>query len=459
MADPSITQQVNYGLKSIEITLSATATMADIIYQALKMFDDDKAVRSMNHLIKNNNTEYITCDVDELETLKKRLELKGVGINKATGERQEGVLGVITKDDQNNRRGMIIFNKKYRELALDTVRSFYAERNGGVVDFNTLSSYSNGMMREIGGLTKEELLLYDKQCVEYKVPYYVSGPNYDLYTITFGDRDQEEMERIKVDAATAMTGQSAPIYKKQLQFENDNLITMRQAVFTGELNDKKIEKGTVIVDRSGKTITFDDKFVTCSDIFGQQEYKRKNGNFKYMTSDFVCSMDKPVILTPKEYQEYMLETNKSDYLIKKLRHQGCPELTKEDVKLLATEMRQRDILEKKLMKDFPRDMVDRPVSYNMEKQTFLFTEEEQKNFEKEFEKAKDIPPDKDYYEEFADKCENMETIVCDRDVESVETEEYVIDGRVPTNLDIRQEEILNELADKVPEADIPDLED
>ena len=80
-------------------------------------------------------------------------------------------------------------------------------------------------------------------------------------------------------------------------------------------------------------------------------------------------------------------------------------------------------------------------------------------FEKEFEKAKDIPPDKDYYEEFADKCENMETIVCDRDVESVETEEYVIDGRVPTNLDIRQEEILNELADKVPEPDIPDLED
>ena len=73
-----------------------------------------------------------------------------------------------------------------------------------------------------------------------------------------------------------------------------------------------------------------------------------------MTSDFVCSMDKPVILTPKEYQEYMLETNKSDYLIKKLRHQGCPELTKEDVKHLATEMRQRDILEKKLMKDFPR---------------------------------------------------------------------------------------------------------
>ena len=152
MADAMTSQGINYGLKAIEISLSATSTVADIVYQALKMFDNDKAISSMNKLIKNNQTEYIMCDVDEMETLRKRLESRGVGIDPETGKRQEGALSIITKDEMGNERGMIVFNKKYHPLVLSTVRSFYAEREGGLVDPKTLVAYSQGMMKEIHGV-------------------------------------------------------------------------------------------------------------------------------------------------------------------------------------------------------------------------------------------------------------------------------------------------------------------
>ena len=258
MADAMVSQGVNYGLKAIDITMNATATTAELLLQAMKMFDGNGSVRAMNKLIKNNETEYVMCDVDEMQTLKSRLEKKGVGVDKDTGKKMEGVLAVMVKDENGKERGMVVYNKKYHDLVVNTIRAFNAERQGGIVDFKSLDTYSDGRMKTINNIDKNELMLFDKQCKAYGVPYAIQGPENGKYEISFADRDRDEMERIRLDTATALTGKSAPIYIKQLEYENQTQLNIRQSVLTGKdkESNENIKVGTVVVDRDGRKIEF-----------------------------------------------------------------------------------------------------------------------------------------------------------------------------------------------------------
>lgn len=448
MADAMTSQGINYGLKAIEISLSTTSTVADIVYQALKMFDNDKAISSMNKLIKNNQTEYIMCDVDEMETLRKRLESRGVGIDPDTGKRQEGALSIITKDEIGNERGMIVFNKKYHQLVLSTVRSFYAEREGGLVDPKTLAAYSQGMMKEIHGIDKEELMMFDKQSKAYKVPYCVEGPENGLYTIRFGDRDQDEMEKIRIDTAVIMTSKAGNIYRKQLQYENDNFLKLRYAVLNGidKDTDTQIMKDSVIVDRSGKTIAFENNGVRCTDTFNMKFYNKNNVQYKQNVNDFICGMQKPVLLTKEQYQAYKLETNKEEFLVETERKLGCPELTKDDLDLIAKEKRERDIIEGKLSQNHPVTMRERMDDFNLEESVFSFSEKERQNYEYNHDKGENIHIDENFFDDAESKYVGWELEDCNKTLDDIEIEEEVIEGHAPTNERIEEDIIMDEIA-------------
>lgn len=448
MADAMVSQGVNYGLKAIDITMNATATTAELLLQAMKMFDGNGSVRAMNKLIKNNETEYVMCDVDEMQTLKSRLEKKGVGVDKDTGKKMEGVLAVMVKDENGKERGMVVYNKKYHDLVVNTIRAFNAERQGGIVDFKSLDTYSDGRMKTINNIDKNELMLFDKQCKAYGVPYAIQGPENGKYEISFADRDRDEMERIRLDTATALTGKSAPIYIKQLEYENQTQLNIRQSVLTGKdkESNENIKVGTVVVDRDGRKIEFTKRGVMCTDEFSQKFYKRDKPDFKKSVDSFFCDMNKPVILEKDEYAKYKLEYNKEYFLIKAEKQQGRPELSQEEMSILANELKQRDIIEKKLMKEHPTDFKERLENYSIEEATFDFDEKEKIQFKDILDKTNPNTLDEELYEVAEDKFLDWDIDDCSTTVEEIELEEEIIEGNVPTNIDIQEDMMLDDIS-------------
>lgn len=458
MADPMINQSVNYGLKAMELEVTAMSTVADIVYQGIKMFDSNSSVRAMNSLIKSNQTEYIMCDIDEMQSLKSRLEKNGVGMDPNSRDKLEGVLPVIVKDEYGKERGMVIYNKKYHNIALDTLYMFNAERKGGLVDIKTLENYSDGMMKKIEDLDKTELLMFDKQCKMYNVPYCIQGPEDNKYDLIFADRDQEEMERIKMDSAITLSTPARDIYIKQLEYENKNALNIRYAVLNGvdKETNKNIEAGTTIVDRKGNVITFDKKGVYCVDSVTTKFYKRNSPDFKHSVDKFVCDLEKPVMLNSQEYKQYRLEKDKNQYLIQNERKKGCPVITEESIVKIGNNIKIRTDMEKNIVEKHPIQMVKRIEDCSIEETIFSFTDKENLNLNQVITNNESMEIEANYYSDAEAKFASWDIDDCSITARDIEIEQECINDYTPEDIDIQEDIYIDSLSEDIPHRDLED---
>lgn len=451
MADQSLTQSVNYSLKAIEISLTSITAMSDIIYKALKLFEGNKSIKAMNELVKNGETEFVRCDIDEMETLRRRLESKGVGMDAEKGIRQEGVLPIVTRGNDGKTEGMLVFNSKYHDIVIKEMTLFHAERQGGIVTSKFLENYGEGLFKEVSNLSNEELMLFDKECKNYHIPYCVDGPTNGQYTIRFASRDTDEMERVKMNASIIMGGKSNSLYRRQLAFENKSALDVRSMILNGkDKENNPIEKGTVVVSRDGKKVTFSANAIECFDETGGHLYKRTNSNFRNEANVFITRMDRPVILNKEQYIQYKSEMNKDDYLNKIECKNGKPQLSSSEIVTLAKENRQRELVESRLCRDHDQIMKVEYTDYDLERKLFGMNEKEIEVYEKILSASEVDNIDEETYSDINEIYNNWNIDESDKTPDEMILEDDLMAGEFPQIVDIEEDNMIDNIAEDTP---------
>ncbi len=443
MADANVSQMVNYSLKMVEIALTSVGTMSDVLYKALQMFEGNKHVRAMSQLIKNGEVEYVNCDVDEMETLRRRLEAKGVGVNPETGMKQEGVIPMIARGKDGNTQGMLVYNVKYHDLVVKEMIEFHAEQKGGVVTPRFLKQYGEGLYKEINNIDKDELILFDKECKNYNIPYCIEGPENDKYTIRFAARDTDEMERVRMNASIILAGKTKNLYRKQLMYENNNRLRIRNTVLNGtDINGKVIEKGTTIISRDGKRINFLPNAIESITETGMHIYKRNSPNFRDEINAIVSNMDRPVLMSQEQYREYCNSENKDDFLTDIEREQGKVKLSQEEIEELAKEMKQREQIEQKLSSEHAQTLRVDYSDYNLEQSLFSFKEAEKQNYEAVHDKAEVGQVDANFYDDAESNYVGWIITDSEKTPDEMILEEEVLES----NLDLEEDFMIDDIA-------------
>lgn len=373
------TQGINYGLKSLNLILSGTSIMSDVLFKTLKMCEKDPMVKAMRDVVGRGDAEFVFCNKDEMAMLQKKLKEAGV----------DCVVG--TYGD----KGMIITNKKDHEMAQETINKYYAAReHGGIIDKEMFESYSDNRAKQITGLDEAETSLFVKRCENNNVPVSVEGPDNGEYSIRFALKDESKINRIRLDVATELAGEAGKLLRNQLEYENKHFCEIQNAILNGKyLDDKPLEKDSVVVDRDGKEIKIGNHSVELTDGNNKVTLNRPDDNFKNRLNLFMCEMNRPELLTKEQHEEFKNAVNKDDFLIDIERQNGRPSLSQSEMEIVAKAKRQREVVEEKLAQDHP-DSDRMPFSdYNDEQSMFGFKEAERRNFEATHDMGESQHPD------------------------------------------------------------------
>lgn len=144
-----------------------------------------------------------------------------------------------------------------------------------------------------------------------------------VHDIQFPRRDKEKMDYIKTCVSFDLAGESGKELKRYLEYRNQSFMEAQKKALTLEGEER-----IYIVGKDGCVLECTpESFVSHGNYLEIDRRDKKDKDYVLFLADELSKMDCPVMLTEKDMEEYRQSSDKNEYLKKKDKEQGFPDLT------------------------------------------------------------------------------------------------------------------------------------
>lgn len=172
-----------------------------------------------------------------------------------------------------------------------------------------------------------------------------------VYKLRYPAEDQDLVKMALRNIAIDLAGESGKVLKRQVEYYLDEKYNAINSLIDGE--DK------VVVDHKGNTIVTSGNYIQCN-INGRGDVVYRSDGYEVIIEDKVINdMDKPVVLSIQQYEEYKAldEDGKNTFLKSVEIEKGKPEVSKEMLYEMKTKEDSRILLNEKLARSHAEEII------------------------------------------------------------------------------------------------------
>lgn len=327
-----VEKNIDLSFKTVNLFLTGVTSIFEVAEGLLKYCDQDPAAKLLKkHIKSNGDLEFTACKKELAPDLEEKF-------------RDAGIVFLKTQSLANGGVTLFVYPDKDRERVEQILNDFRAEhRESAIIDNSTMAAYSNGCVRSVSNLSYEEAVLFTEHAEKKGIPLVVEEQKQGSFKVTYAEKDQGILNRIKANVAMELSGPAGEALKKQLLYEG------RKAEYQTDLilNYNKSEP-FYLVDLKGREMVVDQKGITYQSKEGTNTVERTEPDFLERANALYLDMKGPVLLTEEQKKEFETEVEKKKYLVEREREQGRPSYTREEYQAIREMIQKRELYEIKL---------------------------------------------------------------------------------------------------------------
>lgn len=320
-------KSANLALSTIDITMNLANKMLDYLQESR-----DPMIKALRNYVKAGGAlEFVTCQPEYSKVYEDVMRDAGVHFMQSVNTAYGGVC-------------VFIFPEKERNIVNDVLREFRAEYGrDGIVDNQVMQAYSQGRIREINHLTRNEASVFVERAEQSGIKVTISEPEKDQFKVTYAEKDINVMNHIKADVAIEFSGEAGTALNKQLDYENNNIVNHLDFI-------KNYDKAEMmyLVDLNGNELQIDRDGIAFLDKNGVYNIEKTNEKFNEKVNILVMNMKNGVLLNTQQHQNYEQCDDRKKFLVDLDHENGRPRLTEKEFQALKELSLKKELYEMKL---------------------------------------------------------------------------------------------------------------
>lgn len=327
-------QSVDLLFKSSNLVLSTIDTTMNLVNKMLDYLQESKdpMIKAMRNYVKaGGKLEFVVCQPEYGKAYEETLKDAGVHFMQSVNTACGSVC-------------VFIFPEKERMLVNDVLREFRAEYGkNGMVDHQVMQAYSQGRVREINHLTRNEASVFVERAEQSGIKVVISEPGKDRFKVTYAETDINIMNHIKADMAVEFSGEAGKALNKQLDYENENVVAHLDLIKNYEESEM-----LYLIDLKGNELQIDRDGVAFYDENGVFDIEKLDPKFNEKVNVLVMNMKNGVLLNEEQRRAYEQCQDKKKFLVDLDHKNGRPQLTEREFQALRELSLKKELYEMKL---------------------------------------------------------------------------------------------------------------